>query len=86
MIYDNRDSKSASAGVKFRDAELIGIPIRLTASKRSLKEGAFELKMRRGSEGKGDLIPKEQIIDEVKKRIMELHVSLEESMRPKEEF
>ncbi|MEL6253070.1 MAG: proline--tRNA ligase [Bacteroidota bacterium] len=85
VIYDNRDSKSASAGVKFRDAELIGIPIRLTASKRSLKEGAFELKMRRG-EGKGELIPQDKVVEEVKKRIMELHVNLEESMRPKEDF
>lgn len=43
VLYDDRD---ASPGVKFNDADLIGIPLRLTVSKRSVKEGAIEVKWR----------------------------------------
>jgi prolyl-tRNA synthetase len=43
ILYDDRD---ASAGVKFNDADLIGIPLRLTVSKRSATEGLVEAKWR----------------------------------------
>jgi prolyl-tRNA synthetase len=43
VLYDDRDE---SAGVKFADADLIGIPLRVTVSKRNLKENAVELKLR----------------------------------------
>ena len=43
ILYDDRHG---SAGVKFNDADLIGIPIRLTMSRRTLKESAIEIKLR----------------------------------------
>jgi prolyl-tRNA synthetase len=43
VLYDDR---SASAGVKFNDADLIGIPLRLTVSKRSVQEDLVEAKWR----------------------------------------
>lgn len=43
VLYDDRDQ---SAGVKFADADLIGIPLRVTISARSLQRGGFELKRR----------------------------------------
>ena len=43
VLYDDRE---ASAGVKFNDADLIGAPLRLTVSKRSVKEGLVEAKWR----------------------------------------
>jgi prolyl-tRNA synthetase len=43
VLYDDRD---ASAGIKFNDADLIGIPLRLTVSKRSAQEGLIEAKWR----------------------------------------
>jgi prolyl-tRNA synthetase len=43
ILYDDR---AESAGVKFNDADLIGIPIRVVASSRSLKKGGVEIKMR----------------------------------------
>jgi len=43
VLYDDRDE---TAGVKFADADLIGIPLRVTVSKRNLKESAVELKRR----------------------------------------
>jgi prolyl-tRNA synthetase len=47
VLYDDRP---ASAGVKFNDADLIGAPLRLTVSKRSLEEGLVEAKWRAGTE------------------------------------
>ncbi len=38
------DRAEESAGVKFNDADLLGIPVRLTVSSRSLQKGGVELK------------------------------------------
>ncbi|TVR56303.1 MAG: proline--tRNA ligase [Puniceicoccaceae bacterium] len=43
VLVDDRDERP---GVKFKDADLIGIPLRLTVSNRSLEAGVFELKWR----------------------------------------
>lgn len=42
-LYDDRDER---AGVKFNDADLIGIPLRVTVSARSLQSRGFEFKRR----------------------------------------
>lgn len=44
------DDRKDRAGVKFKDADLIGYPIRLTVSKGSLEEGKIELKVRKTGE------------------------------------
>lgn len=46
-LYDDR---SESAGVKFMDADLMGMPVRITVSERSLNQGGVEFKPRTGSE------------------------------------
>jgi prolyl-tRNA synthetase len=46
VVLDDRD---ATAGVKFADADLIGLPIRLTVSKRTLEQQGVELKLRDSS-------------------------------------
>jgi len=43
VLYDDR---AESAGVKFNDADLIGVPVRLTVSRRTLDNDQFELKAR----------------------------------------
>jgi prolyl-tRNA synthetase len=43
VLYDDRDE---SPGVKFNDADLIGLPIRLTVSARAMKQGGVEFKRR----------------------------------------
>ena len=43
VLYDDRDER---AGVKFADADLIGVPLRLTVSKRSLEADGTEIKER----------------------------------------
>jgi prolyl-tRNA synthetase len=40
------DDRQESPGVKFNDADLIGLPLRLTVSERSLKNGGVEFKRR----------------------------------------
>ncbi len=46
-LFDDRDTRP---GHKFKDADLIGIPIRLTIGKRGLDEGYVELKLRTSQE------------------------------------
>jgi len=46
VLYDDRD---VSPGIKFKDADLIGIPIRITLG-RYLKEGKIEIRLRRSGE------------------------------------
>jgi prolyl-tRNA synthetase len=43
VLYDDREE---SPGVKFNDADLIGLPVRLTVSERALKQGGIEFKRR----------------------------------------
>jgi len=47
VLYDDRDE---SAGVKFADADLIGIPFRVTVSARGMKAGTVEVKPRERTE------------------------------------
>ena len=47
VLYDDRD---LSAGVKFKDADLIGVPWRIAIGNRGLKEGNVEMKRRSESE------------------------------------
>ena len=46
-IYDDRD---AGPGEKFADAELLGVPLRLTVGRRTLANGEIEAQVRRGRE------------------------------------
>ena len=50
VLYDNRED--ISPGVKFKDADLIGIPFQLIVSEKNLKNDEIELKMRRSGERK----------------------------------
>lgn len=52
VLLDDRDER---AGVKFKDADLIGIPVRITVGKKSLQQGNVEIKLR--TEPKPTLIP-----------------------------
>jgi len=61
------DDREESAGVKFNDADLIGLPVRLTVSERAFKQGGVELKLRDSAESR--VIPLEQIVAEVRMAI-----------------
>lgn len=47
VLYDDR---TESPGVKFKDADLIGLPVRVTVSDRTLQQDAVEVKLREESE------------------------------------
>ena len=56
VLYDDRE---ISAGEKFADADLIGIPYRVVVSEKSLKAGGVEIKKR--SEKKGEIATGENL-------------------------
>ena len=49
VVYDDRDS---GPGEKFADAELLGVPLRLTVGKRTLAAGEIEAQVRRGRDAR----------------------------------
>ncbi|WP_371830640.1 proline--tRNA ligase [Candidatus Entotheonella palauensis] len=67
MLLDDRE---ATPGVKFNDADLLGLPIRLTIGPRSLKQGAVELKFRTETESRS--IPLDEVIPTLKTEIERL--------------
>jgi prolyl-tRNA synthetase len=60
-LYDDRQE---SPGVKFNDADLIGLPLRLTVGERSLRQGGVEFKARAGDERW--FVPLESAVEQVK--------------------
>jgi prolyl-tRNA synthetase len=50
VVYDDRED--AGPGQKFADAELLGVPLRLTVGKRTLAAGEVEAQVRRGREAR----------------------------------
>lgn len=60
VLFDDRE---CSAGAKFADADLIGIPIRLVVSKRSQEKGGIEYKLRSETESK--IIDPKNLVSEI---------------------
>ena len=60
VLFDDR--KGMTAGEKFADADLLGMPYRVVVSTRSLKDGGYEVKKR--TEEKGKVVSKEDLIKE----------------------
>ena len=58
------DDRSDSPGVKFNDADLLGIPLRVTISPRTLEKSSVELKWR--SEKKSQLVPIDEAVAKIK--------------------
>ena len=52
------DDRSLRGGVKFKDADLIGIPVRVTVGRRSVAEGNVEMKLRSETESQNVTIEK----------------------------
>ncbi len=66
VLYDDRDER---AGVKFKDADLLGIPLRIAVGKKGLADGKVEWKLRRSKEVQ--LVP----LAEVERRAADLLAS-----------
>lgn len=59
VLYDDR--RDISAGEKFADADLVGIPFRVVVSERSLKDGGYEIKKR--NEEKGKIVSSTELLE-----------------------
>lgn len=59
VLFDDRHD--VSAGEKFADSDLIGIPFRIVVSKRSLADGGFEIKKR--TEASGKIVGKDELLE-----------------------
>ena len=73
VLYDDRRE---SLGMKFKDADLIGIPIRLTLTSRSLEKGGVEIKARRDTESY--IVPIEEAVAVVRRKIADLEDEISE--------
>jgi prolyl-tRNA synthetase len=78
-LYDDRDE---SAGVKFNDADLIGLPIRITCGKRGLERGEVELKRRTETEKRN--VPIDEIVEVVQAEIAALKAEIKAKVKPVE--
>ena len=60
VLLDDRDERP---GKKFKDADLIGVPLRVTIGPRQLQEGKIEMKLRK--EAEGTTVPVEGAVDRI---------------------
>ncbi len=79
VLYDDRNE---SPGVKFNDADLMGIPLRITVSPRTLEKNGVEFKWR--AEKKAETISLEEIVDRVKKTVLPAKYSAQAVFQPPE--
>ena len=75
VIFDDREE---SPGVKFADADLIGVPIRLTVSRRSLEQQGVEMKIRHLSEKV--ILPLAGLVERVNEEIAGLEQDIKNSV------
>lgn len=66
VLYDDR---LESAGVKLNDADLLGLPLRVVVSKRSLKNGGVELKLR--AESNSQIVALSDVVQVIRAKVGE---------------
>jgi len=71
VLIDDRDARG---GVKFKDADLLGIPIRVTVGKKTLAEGQVEFKLR--SEPDRSTLPLDTSAQQVAKMVADMKAKL----------
>jgi prolyl-tRNA synthetase len=72
VLYDDRRE---SLGAKFKDADLIGIPLRLTMTPRSLQRGGVEINAR--GEAESHIVPIDEVVEIVRSKLADLERSTE---------
>ncbi len=76
VLYDDRDAR---LGVKFNDADLIGMPLRLTLTKKSLENGGVELKRRDRDEA--TIVTLDSAVSTIQQHIADLWAELKQTVR-----
>jgi prolyl-tRNA synthetase len=71
VLYDDRDARP---GVKFKDSDLIGIPLRIVVGERNVKEGKVEIKGR--TDAQATTIAATEVVAEALRRLREMKESL----------
>ena len=79
VLYDDRDE---SPGVKFNDADLIGLPLRLTVSERAFAQGGVEKKLRNQAEKM--IVPVDEVVADTLRVIQSLQEEIQSSVLPVE--
>lgn len=64
VLLDDRDER---AGVKFKDADLVGYPIRLTVGKKTVNEGTVDIRLRHS--GEEQAVAKEEAVAAIEKLV-----------------
>mgnify|MGYP001579565938 FL=1 len=64
VLYDDRDT---TAGAKFADADLIGIPYRLVVSGKTIKAGNIEMKERKS--GVMSMVSEKEVLEIIRKSV-----------------
>ncbi|MCU0519839.1 MAG: proline--tRNA ligase [Anaerolineae bacterium] len=72
VLYDDRDR---SPGIKFNDADLIGLPLRITVARRGLAEKAVEFKLR--TSPAREFVPLPDVVSSVKTRLAALQAAID---------
>ena len=62
VLYDDRNER---AGVKFNDADLLGIPLQVILGEKNLKQGLVDLKERKS--GQSQLVKKEEVLEPIRR-------------------
>lgn len=75
VLYDDREE---SPGVKFNDADLIGLPLRITVSERSLQNGGVEFKRRDADERM--IVPIAEAVEQAANVIKSLEAEIAEKI------
>lgn len=70
VVLDDRNER---AGIKFKDADLIGYPVRVTIGKKWQQSGSVEIKIRRS--GEVVEVPLEEAKDKVLEILQTLHAN-----------
>jgi prolyl-tRNA synthetase len=75
VLFDDRNERP---GVKFMDADLIGLPLRITLGEKSLKKGGAELKRRNSKESV--ITPLDKTVEKVRLEIRELETEIRKNV------
>ena len=68
------DDRDVRPGIKFKDADLLGTPIKVTIGSRNLQNGKVEIKLRSGTES--DLVPTHETAVRIEEKVRSLYDSI----------
>lgn len=77
VLFDDRDERP---GFKFKDADLLGIPMRITIGSKSLANGGVEFLQRGKGKEEAEIWPLEEVLERCQAYIAKLHDEIRQQM------